>query len=80
MVNNVKALHNETELLLAGKMALVRRKKQPLTSFPCLLLPCLSILLVLDSVSQFRCYHPGIICYRKFFYMSVLWSLELKKI
>lgn len=24
MVNNVKALYNETELLLAGKMALVR--------------------------------------------------------
>lgn len=24
MVNNVKALHNETELLMAGKMALVR--------------------------------------------------------
>uniref|UniRef100_A0A8D2P9R5 Diacylglycerol kinase n=1 Tax=Zosterops lateralis melanops TaxID=1220523 RepID=A0A8D2P9R5_ZOSLA len=28
MVNNVKALHNETELLLAGKMALVRSTKQ----------------------------------------------------
>lgn len=26
MANNIKALHNETELLLAGKMALVRDK------------------------------------------------------